>query len=154
MSFSEIGIFDGMKFFNQQTTCSFHKNCLSKIFCLTLPVGLFLACAPQPPEHIKDPGHLTYLGFTNREAQCSRCHGDEGIGGMFGPKIRGVVQKKGREYVKETILYGKGEGDNKMPAFVDELTPGQIDQLIRFLTTLSDSLPQNSVSDTTNKHFQ
>ncbi len=58
---------------------------------------------------------------------------------MFGPKIHGVLQKKGAEYVRETIRQGKGEGDNRMPALADQLSAEQIAQVIRFLSTWSDS---------------
>ncbi len=100
---------------------------------------LFASCAPKPPAHMNDPGQLIYLGYTNKEANCSRCHGEEGQGGMSGPKIRGVLQKKGADHVRETIRHGKGEGDDKMPALGEQLTAEQIEQVIRFLATWSDS---------------
>lgn len=84
-----------------------------------------------------DPGQLIYLGYTNKEANCSRCHGEEGQGGMFGPKIRGVLQKKGAEYVRETIQFGKG--DDEMPALAGQLNAEQIEQVIRFLSMWNDS---------------
>ncbi len=108
-------------------------------FCLVLLTG----CEAEPPGHIKDPGHLVYLGFgSNREVQCSRCHGEEGTGGMLGPKLRGIAQRKGESYVRETIRNGKGEGDNKMPAFAQDLTEEQIEQVIRFLSTWQDTLAE------------
>ncbi len=102
------------------------------------------ACEAEPPAHIKDPGHLTYLGFgRNREVQCSRCHGEEGTGGMFGPKLRGVVQRKGTDRVRETIQQGViEEGEEEMPAFMQQLTPEEIEQVIRFLSTWEDSVGQ------------
>ena len=111
-----------------------------------LVVVSLLGCEAQPPAHVTDPGHLTFLGFTNREVQCSRCHGDEGQGGMFGPTLRGVVQKHGGGYVRKTILYGKGKGDDSMPAFKDQLTEEQIDQVIKFLSTWHDSAAVSSDS--------
>ena len=112
---------------------------------VTLGSAIFLfACEAKPPAHVTDPGHLTYLGFTNRDAQCSRCHGDEGQGGMFGPKLRGIVQRKGADYVRKTILHGKGEGDDAMPPLSDKLTSEQIDQVIAFLATWKDSTAQSN----------
>jgi mono/diheme cytochrome c family protein len=104
-------------------------------FCLLL----FSSCAPKPPAHITDPGQLIYLGYTNKEANCSRCHGEEGQGGMTGPKIRGVLQKKGPDHVRETIRNGKGEGDDRMPGLGEQLNGEQIEQVVRFLATWSDS---------------
>lgn len=82
-----------------------------------------------------DPGALIYYGYFKTEAQCSRCHGDEGQGGMFGPPIRDIMQKRSVERVRDIIANGKGEGDKKMPDFAGELTPAQIEQVIRFLQT-------------------
>jgi hypothetical protein len=67
-----------------------------------LPLRLFLlfsflsfylfCCKSGPPPGMTDPGELIYFGYVNQQAQCSRCHGDEGQGGMFGPKIHGALQ--------------------------------------------------------------
>jgi mono/diheme cytochrome c family protein len=107
---------------------------------------LLSSCDPKPPAHLTDPGQLIYLGYTNKEANCSRCHGEEGQGGMSGPKIRGVLQKKGADHVREMIRHGKGEGDDKMPALGEQLTGEQIEQVIRYLSTWSDSA-SNSASE-------
>ncbi|KAA0224438.1 cytochrome c [candidate division KSB1 bacterium] len=107
---------------------------------MLLTLLLFFGCEPEPPAHIKDPGHLMFLGFPNRETQCSRCHGEEGTGGMFGPKIRDVLQRKSRDYVREVILHGKGEDDDGMPGFAEHLTPEQVEQLLDFLAAWNDSL--------------
>lgn len=96
-----------------------------------------ISCEARPPAHITDPGQLIYLGYINKQANCSRCHGEEGQGGMFGPNIRGVLQKKGADYVRETILLGKGE--DEMPALAEELTAEQIEQVIRYLAAWGDS---------------
>lgn len=117
-------------------------NCqLPIVFLLAL---LFLGCEAKPPAHITDPGHLTYLGFgSNREVQCSRCHGEEGTGGMFGPKLRGIVQRKGEAFVRETIREGiVEEGEEEMPPFAQQLSEEQIEQVIRFLATLPDTLAE------------
>ena len=105
----------------------------------SLGLLLFTACDSRPPAHMTDPGQLIYLGYTNPEANCSRCHGEEGQGGMFGPKIRGVLQKRGAEFVRETIRHGKGEDDDRMPALAEHLSAEQIEQVLRFLSTWSDS---------------
>ena len=111
----------------------------SRIILLLMCFVNFYACKPSPPAHITDLGHLTYLGFTNSDVQCSRCHGDKGTGGMFGPIIRDIVQQKGKLYVTKTIIDGKGIGDARMPAFKGILTSEQIDQIVLFVATLKDS---------------
>ncbi len=93
-----------------------------------------------------DPGELIYFGYVNKQAQCSRCHGDEGQGGMFGPQIRGAVKKFGVDSVRAIIIHGKGEGDKRMLGLAKELTPAQIEQVIGFLRTWEDSVVVDSTA--------
>lgn len=107
---------------------------------ITLKFGSFsflalwlLACESGPPPGMTDPGELIYFGYVNKQAQCSRCHGEKGQGGMFGPPIHGAVKKLGVDSVRAIIVHGKGEGDKRMPDMAKELTPSQIEQVIGFL---------------------
>ena len=91
-----------------------------------------------------DPGALIYYGYVNKDAQCSRCHGDEGQGGMSGPEIREAVQKLGVDSVRTVITNGRGKGDKRMPDFEEELAAAQIEQVIRFLQTWNITAPFDS----------
>lgn len=120
---------------------------------MTLKFGSFLflalwllACESAPPPGMTDPGELIYFGYVNKQAQCSRCHGDEGQGGMFGPQIRGAVKKLGADTVRAIIYHGRGEGDKRMPELAKELTPAQIEQVIGFLRTWEDSAAVDSAA--------
>ncbi len=117
---------------------------------LFLPIVTLLGCAAEPPKDVTDPGQLTYLGFVNREVNCSRCHGAEGTGGMFGPKINDIMRRKSRAYVRDVILHGKGEDDDAMPGFAQQLTPEQVEQVLDFLATWVDSLPRPAGADSGN----
>ena len=107
---------------------------------------MFWGCENSPPPEMTDPGALIYYGYFNKDTQCSRCHGDEGQGGMFGPQIRDILQKRSIERVRDIIANGKGEGDKKMPDFAGELTPAQIEQVIRFLQTWNMTAPADSAA--------
>jgi mono/diheme cytochrome c family protein len=107
-------------------------------FFAFLSFSLF-CCESAPPPGMTDPGALIYYGYVDKDAQCSRCHGDEGQGGMFGPKIRDAVPKLGVDKVRDIISYGQGKGDKKMPDFLGILNEAQIEQVIRFLQTWSDT---------------
>ena len=93
-----------------------------------------------------DPGELIYFGYVNKQAQCSRCHGDAGQGGMFGPKIYGAVQKLGVDSVRAIIHNGRGEGDTRMPGLAEELTLEQIEQVITYLQTFQDTAKPDTVA--------
>ena len=104
----------------------------------------FFCCESGPPPGMTDPGELIYFGYVNKQAQCSRCHGDEGQGGMFGPQIRGALKKLGADSVRAIINHGRGEGDKRMPGMVKELTPEQIEQVIAFLQRWESAVPADS----------
>jgi mono/diheme cytochrome c family protein len=109
-------------------------TCWHFVFFSFFALWLF-CCTSDPPPEMTAPGALIYYGYTNKEAQCSRCHGDEGQGGMFGPQIRDAAQKIGVDSVRAVIINGRGKGDKRMPDFEEELTATQIDQVMQFLQT-------------------
>jgi mono/diheme cytochrome c family protein len=121
-------------------------------FWLLGAFSFFLFCCESgPPPGMTDPGELIYFGYVNKQAQCSRCHGDEGQGGMFGPKIHDAMQRLGADSVRAIIQNGKGEGDRRMPGLADELTPEQIEQVIAFLRTWGDTVRIDSLAVKTEK---
>jgi len=118
------------------------------IICFAFLSFYLFCCSSGPPPEMTDPGALIYYGYVNQDAQCSRCHGDEGQGGMFGPEIRNIVEKRGVERVRDIIANGKGEGDKKMPDFAQQLTPAQIAQVMRFLQTWNITTRADSATTT------
>jgi mono/diheme cytochrome c family protein len=104
----------------------------------------FFCCESGPPPGMTDPGELIYFGYVNKQAQCSRCHGDEGQGGMFGPPVRGAMKKLGVDSVRAIITLGRGEGDKRMPGMAKELMPAQIEQVIGFLRKWDNASPVDS----------
>jgi mono/diheme cytochrome c family protein len=114
-------------------------------FCLCL-----FACSPSPPPDITDPGQLIYLGYADKYAQCSRCHGQEGQGGMFGPSLRGSVKKIGVDSARQVIRFGRGAGDNRMEGFDGKLSSLQIEQVISFISTWTDSSTDSTYTHDSN----
>jgi len=109
-----------------------------------------LACSPSPPPDITDPGQLIYLGYADKYAQCSRCHGQEGQGGMFGPSLRGSVKKIGADSARQIILFGRGAGEKRMEGFEGELASLQIEQVISFISTWTDSSTDSTSTNDSN----
>jgi mono/diheme cytochrome c family protein len=118
---------------------------IKTVYFSFLSLSLF-CCESGPPPGMTDPGELIYFGYVNKEAQCSRCHGDEGQGGMFGPEIRGALQKFGVDSVRAIITHGKGKGDKRMPGMAQELAPEQIEQVIGFLQRWENSATVDSIA--------
>ncbi len=115
------------------------------LFCLCL-----VACSPSPPPDITDPGQLIYLGYADKYAQCSRCHGQEGQGGMFGPSLHGSVKKIGVDSARQVIRFGRGVGDNRMDGFEGKLSSLQIEQVISFISTWADSSTDSTSANDSN----
>ncbi|WP_276351573.1 c-type cytochrome [Cohnella caldifontis] len=67
---------------------------------------------------------------TMQEAQCIACHGGELEGGNA-PALRGVGDRLNKEQLVETITNGRNNG--AMPAFKDQLSSDQIDQIATWL---------------------
>jgi mono/diheme cytochrome c family protein len=112
----------------------------ARLGCFFAFLSFYLFCCESgPPPGMTDPGALIYYGYVDKDAQCSRCHGDEGQGGMFGPQIRDAVPRLGVDKVRDIISYGKGKGDKKMPDFLGLLDETRIEQVIGFLQTWSDT---------------
>ncbi|RME01567.1 MAG: thioredoxin-dependent thiol peroxidase [Calditrichaeota bacterium] len=136
-----------MAIFKLKFISNFYKALMAMV-CL-----LAFACSSKPPENIKHPGQLIYLGYKDTYASCARCHGKEGQGGSKAPAIRNCIKKLGPEKVRDYILNGKGlDKKDAMPGFADDLTPEDVDQLIDFLTlwaqpdSLADTTQQKNVA--------
>jgi mono/diheme cytochrome c family protein len=65
--------------------------------------------------------------FTN--TGCQVCHSIRGVGGHKGPDLSGVGRRKSKAEVQKQIVYG----DKFMPAFGDDLGPGDLKDLITYL---------------------
>ncbi len=107
----------------------------SSIAGLGLTCILF-ACGSTPPADITDPGQLIFLGYSNKEVNCARCHGQNGEGTDEGPDIRQSFRKFDEAALSTIILNGKGLGPDAMPPFADKLEPKSIEQVVVFLKTM------------------
>lgn len=119
-----------------------HHPVLSLVWML--PWIVVFACSSTPPPDITDPGQLIYLGYADKDVQCSRCHGPGGQGGMFGPSLRGSVRRLGVDSARQIIRFGRGAGDKRMEGLEGELSTLQIEQVIAFIKTWQDSLTDST----------
>lgn len=60
---------------------------------------------------------------------CMHCHGTNGVGGGRGPDLQLVRKRRSRESMVAQIR----DGGKVMPAFGDELSAQEIDDLVAFL---------------------
>lgn len=60
---------------------------------------------------------------------CAHCHGPAGVGGRIGPDLQLVRKRLNASGIAEQIR----KGGKEMPAFGDELTADQINDLVAFL---------------------
>lgn len=95
-----------------------------------------IGCEAKPPADVTDPGQLLFLGYSKKEVNCARCHGQNGAGGPEAPDIRTLFKKYDEEMVAEIIAVGKGEGPDAMPPFEIQLKEEEIDLLVKFLKSI------------------
>jgi mono/diheme cytochrome c family protein len=60
---------------------------------------------------------------------CTHCHSIKNVGGHKGPDLSGVGRRKSKAELQQQIVYG----DKVMPAFGDDLEPGDLKDLIAYL---------------------
>jgi mono/diheme cytochrome c family protein len=60
---------------------------------------------------------------------CQHCHSIRNVGGHRGPDLSGVGRRKSKAELQQQIVYG----DKVMPAFGDDLEPGDLKDLITYL---------------------
>jgi mono/diheme cytochrome c family protein len=60
---------------------------------------------------------------------CTHCHSIKNVGGHKGPDLSGVGRRKSKAELEHQIVYGS----KVMPAFGDDLEPGDLKDLIAYL---------------------
>lgn len=63
------------------------------------------------------------------ESGCQHCHSMGGVGGHKGPDLSGVGRRKSKDALRQQIV----NGSKVMPAFGDDLAPGDLKDLIAYL---------------------
>jgi len=60
---------------------------------------------------------------------CQHCHSIGGVGGHKGPDLSGVGRRKSKAALRQQVVFGS----KVMPAFGDDLEPGELKDLIAYL---------------------
>jgi ubiquinol-cytochrome c reductase cytochrome b subunit len=63
------------------------------------------------------------------ESGCQHCHTIGNVGGHKGPDLSGVGRRKSKAAMRQQIVFGS----KVMPAFGDDLAPGELKDLIAYL---------------------
>ena len=63
------------------------------------------------------------------DSGCQHCHSIRNVGGHKGPDLSGVGRRKSEAELRQQIVYGS----KVMPAFGDDLEPGDLKDLIAYL---------------------
>lgn len=88
---------------------------------------------PVPPKLIHDASPLVRQGAVVFQAkQCRNCHAIGGTGGERGPALDDVAVRLTEDQLIRQVLQGGGN----MPAYGKNLSPPEVNALVRFLETL------------------
>lgn len=102
---------------------------MRRFLTLMLPAIMFLAMSGCQKKSA-NPSMQLAVGKAIFEQNCVRCHGADG---KQIPDWRSTVQKMTDQQVKNQIINGGGG----MPAFKDQLTPQQIDEVTAYTKHLA-----------------
>lgn len=95
---------------------------------------LFSCRAHAPPAAEPDPGKRLY------SVHCSTCHGETGDGTPAGPRVGGFGYRMGLTMsfgmMRRGVLRRLRNGGQNMPAFRDQLTPLELEQVTEYLERL------------------
>jgi mono/diheme cytochrome c family protein len=72
---------------------------------------------------------------------CDHCHSIRQNGGHRGPDLSGVGRRKGKNAIRNQILYGS----KVMPAFGDVLSPDEVNDLVAYLRSCRDKTASTPV---------
>ena len=117
---------------------------LSSVFVMRPVAHATDASANPKPYTIKD-GKVdinTYHGYLYYGDQCMRCHGPDGMGSSYAPKLVDSLKHMTKEQVESTIINGRKNvttsNQNVMPAFgTNEDVVGNIDNIYNYLLARS-----------------
>jgi methanol metabolism-related c-type cytochrome len=83
--------------------------------------------------------YALFSGWKRYHANCSVCHGPDGLGGTFAPDLTNSLKTLSHDQFLETVVNGKQEGQLAMPAFgADPNVMCYIEDIYGYLKARSD----------------
>jgi mono/diheme cytochrome c family protein len=98
---------------------------------ITLSSTLLLAAALTPARVTATPTGYAQGKQLFTTAGCAHCHGAEGVNGERGPDLQRIRNRMSAAQIFTQIH----DGSKSMPAFGDNLTKPEIDELVAYLRT-------------------
>ncbi len=84
-------------------------------------------------------GYAQFSGWKRYHANCSVCHGPDGLGGTFAPALTNSLKTLDHDQFLEVVVNGKQEGQLAMPAFgADPNVMCYIEDIYAYLKARSD----------------
>jgi cytochrome c len=74
-----------------------------------------------------------YDGWRQYMVHCARCHGDDAVGGVMAPDLRGSVAKGRVDQSSFHVVVSKGKRDGGMPGFEGTLSDDQIHNIYAYV---------------------
>ncbi len=102
---------------------------------LPLLLGALAGCATlrAPKEGLTAPGALLFNGYTNPAIDCYSCHGGNGAGTSYGPKLAERVPALDKAKLATVVLDGSTVAPG-MPGYRGKLSDAELEQLVAWLT--------------------
>jgi len=102
--------------------------------CLALGVvALGASSSANAQEKGRQASRIEYEGWRQYMVHCARCHGDDAVGGIVAPDLRGSVAKGRVDESSFHAVVADGRRDKGMPGFKGTLADDQIKKIFAYV---------------------
>jgi mono/diheme cytochrome c family protein len=107
--------------------------------CLALALGVVALGASsrsanaQEKKQGRQASRIEIEGWRQYMVHCARCHGDDAVGGVMAPDLRGSVAKGRVDQASFHAVVADGRRDKGMPGFKGTLADDQIKKIFAYV---------------------
>jgi len=107
--------------------------------CVALALGAVAVGGSSRPASAQEKQgrqatRIEYEGWRQYMVHCARCHGDDAVGGVMAPDLRGSVAKGRVARASFHAVVVNGRRDKGMPGFKGTLEDDQIKKILAYVS--------------------
>ncbi len=116
-----------------------HPGRAAARMCVALALGAVAVGGSSRPASAQEKQgrqatRIEYEGWRQYMVHCARCHGDDAVGGVMAPDLRGSVAKGRVARASFHAVVVNGRRDKGMPGFKGTLEDDQIKKILAYVS--------------------
>lgn len=115
----------------------FHRRAAARVSVAFALAAIGLGIPSRPASSQEKQGRratkVEYEGWRQYMVHCARCHGDDAVGGVMAPDLRGSVAKGRVDQASFHAVVINGRRDKGMPGFKGTLADDQIKNIFAYV---------------------